>query len=122
MKFKVDENMPGDLVDMLHKESHDVADIVGEGLVGEDDQPVLEVATAEGRILLTFDLDFADIRQYRPGTHAGIVVFRLKNQRWKYLEGPARRLLACPLGKLQHGLAIVDEKRIRYKRPPEKDS
>jgi predicted nuclease of predicted toxin-antitoxin system len=123
LKFKLDENMPADLAAMLHKEGHNVADIVGEGLAGEDDLPILKVAAKEGRILLTFDLDFADIRQYQPGTHAGIVVFRLRDQRWKTLEDPARRALTEDnLEKLQQGLAIVDETRIRYKRPHRKGS
>jgi hypothetical protein len=68
--------------------------------------------------LLTFDLDFADIRQYPPGTHAGIVVFRLQDQRWTTLERPLSRLLAKgSLADLANGLAIVDEARVRYRRP-----
>ena len=94
MKFKLDENMPADLAGWLRAEGHDVADVVEEGLAGEDDRPVAKVATAEGRILLTFDLDFADIRHYPPGSHAGIVVFRLQDQRWKTLQPPVKRLLA----------------------------
>jgi predicted nuclease of predicted toxin-antitoxin system len=122
VNFKVDENMPADLLVMLRGEGHEVADVVGEGLAGEDDLAVLKAATDEDRILVTFDLDFADIRQYPPGTHAGIVVFRLHDQRWKTLEAPARRSLTeSNLEKLQQGLAIVDETRIRYKRPRKKD-
>jgi predicted nuclease of predicted toxin-antitoxin system len=64
VKFKVDENMPADLAAMLHQEGHDVTDVVGEGLAGEDDPPVLAAASKEERILLTFDLDFANIRLY----------------------------------------------------------
>jgi hypothetical protein len=30
---------------------------------------------------MTFDLDFADVRHYPPGSHGGIVVFRLHDQR-----------------------------------------
>ena len=85
MKFKLDENMPADLAALLHEYGHDTADVVQEGLAGEDDPPVLAAAVKEGRILLTFDLDFADIRQYPPGAHAGIVVFRLRDQRWRTL-------------------------------------
>jgi predicted nuclease of predicted toxin-antitoxin system len=110
--------MPADLAAMLQGEGHDVVDVIGEGLAGEDDPPVLRAAAKEDRILVTFDLDFADIRQYLPGTHAGIVVFRLRDQRWKTLEGPARRSLTeSNLEKLKQGLAIVNETRIRYKRP-----
>ena len=74
MKIKLDENMPADLAAMLREEGHDVADVVEEGLGGADDPPVLKAATDEQRILITFDLDFADIRHYPPGSHGGIVV------------------------------------------------
>ena len=118
MKFKLDENMPTDLTTLLNQEEHDVSNVFEEGLAGQQDPPVLRAATAEGRILLTFDTDVADIRQYPPGSHAGIAVFRLRDQRWQALEGPVRRLLAqSNLAKLEQGLAIVDETRIRYRRP-----
>src|SRR5262249_55926941 len=117
VKFKLDENMPRDLAIRLHEAGHDVVDVVEEDLGGEEDPPVLQAATEEGRILLTFDLGFADIRHYPPGTHAGIVVFRLQDQRWRTLEGPAKRLLAGGrLEDLEKGLAIVDETRVRCKR------
>jgi predicted nuclease of predicted toxin-antitoxin system len=118
VRFKLDENMPRDAASRLRDDGHDVETVIDEGLGGEDDPPVLQAATDEGRILLTFDLDFADIRQYPPGTHAGIVVFRLKNQRWATLKGPLDRLLARhDLDVLANGLAIVDGARVRYRRP-----
>ncbi len=117
MKFKLDENMPGDFAVHLRTLGHDAVDVVEEGLAGEDDPPVLDAATREVRILLTFDLDFADIRHYPPDTHAGIVVFRLQDQRWKCLKGPVDRLLASQvLDTLNRGLAIVDESRVRSRR------
>jgi predicted nuclease of predicted toxin-antitoxin system len=118
LNFKLDENMPADLATHLREAGHEVANVVEEGLGGEDDPPVLTAATAEGRILLTFDLDFADVRHYPPGTHAGIVVFRLHDQRWRTLQGPVTRLLAeGKLEDLDKGLAIGDETQVRYKRP-----
>lgn len=117
MKFKLEENLPDDLTAYLRDEGHDAIDVVDEGLGGEEDPPVLTAATSEERILLTFDPDFADVRQYPPGSHAGIVVFRLRDQRWAGLQGPVTRLLAgSTLDHLEKGLAIVDETRVRYKR------
>jgi predicted nuclease of predicted toxin-antitoxin system len=68
LKFKLDENMPADLSTFLRNQGHDVADVGEEGLAGADDPPVLHAAAGEGRILFTFDLDFADIRQYPRAT------------------------------------------------------
>jgi predicted nuclease of predicted toxin-antitoxin system len=118
VKFKLDENMPADLETCPREAGHEVESVAAEGLAGEDDRPVVTAATAEGRILMTFDLDFADIRHYPPGAHAGIVVFRLEDQRWRILEGLVRRLLASgALMTLDRGLAIVDATRVRFRRP-----
>ncbi len=79
---------------------------------GRPDPDVLGAATTEGRILLTFDTDFADIRTYPLGTHADLVVFRLRDQRWRTLRPPFERLLADGvLDTIAGGLAIVEEDR-----------
>jgi hypothetical protein len=70
---------------------------------------------------MTFDTDFADIRRYPPGTHPGIVVFRLRDQRWATLEPPATRLLEQgKLEDLASSLAIVTETRVRLRRGKKK--
>lgn len=117
MNIKLDENMPDDMAVLLRDNHHDVTTVPEEHLSGSQDPDVLKAATFEERILITFDTDFADIRHYPPGSHAGIVMFRLKDQRWAELEGPARELIASGvLEELQSGLAIVDKKRIRVRR------
>lgn len=118
MKIKLDENMPADLGTVLRDAGHDVHSAVEEGLAGQADARVLEVAQEEGRILMSYDTDFADVRRYPPDSHAGIVVFRLRDQRWKALEAPVTRLLTeGALDKLERGLAIVTETRVRFRRP-----
>jgi len=78
----------------------------------------LEAATAEDRVLMSFDLGFADIRRYPPGSHTGVVVFRFKDQRWKTWQKPLRRLVSSGAltGLRRGGLAIVDEDRVRFRR------
>ena len=118
MKFKLDENMPADLVTLAVEFGHDVDSVADEGLAGAVDQRVLAAAAEQRRLLLTFDLDFADVRRYPPGSHAGIVVFRLRDQRWKTLQKPMTSLLQSgALESLENGLAIVDASRVRWKRP-----
>jgi predicted nuclease of predicted toxin-antitoxin system len=116
MKFKLDENLPAALAELLRAGGHDTTTVAEEALGGSEDPHVLQIATSEGRVLLTFDLDFADIRRYPIGSHEGIAVFRLRDQRWAVLEHPARRLLESGvLDRLQSGLAIVDESRVRIR-------
>ena len=116
MKIKLDENLPAALAELLQTAGHDAAIVADEALGGSKDPKILRVAASEHRVLLTFDLDFADIRQYPIGSHAGIAVFRLHDQRWAVLEQPAQRLIESGLlGRLQGALAIVDESRVRIR-------
>ena len=122
MKIKLDENMPGAMIELLQSGGHDVATVAGENLEGADDDLVLEKATEEGRLLMTFDVDFGDIRKYPFGSHAGIIVFRLHDQRWSALKEPAERLVDSDLfARLGQGLAVVDELRVRFRLKAETD-
>ncbi len=116
MKIKLDENMPHDLAELLGASGHEAATVAEENLSGADDQAVLRRAASEGRLLMTLDVGFADIRKYPLRSHGGIVVFRLHDQRWTAMKGPAQRLIESGLfKKLERGLAIVDESRVRFR-------
>ncbi|MGH9105344.1 MAG: DUF5615 family PIN-like protein [Acidimicrobiales bacterium] len=41
---------------------------------------MVSAASAEHRLLMTLDRGMGDIRAYPPGSHAGIIVFRLDHQ------------------------------------------
>lgn len=76
MRFKIDENLPVELVAVLTDAGYDTDTVMNEGLQGADDPEVLSRASAGGRILLTLDKGIGDIRQYPPGRYAGIVLLR----------------------------------------------
>lgn len=93
------------------------ADTVGdENLSGAADEQVADVSRSESRILLTLDLNFANIRAYPPGEHAGIIVMRVKQQDKPTVLACVQRLIAAltlrsPAGELW----IVDANRIRFR-------
>ncbi len=78
MKLKLDENLPESLVPALSALGHDVENVRKEGLGGQNDPNVWKAAQKEGRFLITQDLDFSDIRQFKPGTHHGLMLVRLR--------------------------------------------
>jgi Domain of unknown function (DUF5615) len=51
--------------------------VPAEDLRGRPDLDIWEAAQREQRFLVTQDLDFSDIRQFRPGTHHGLLLARL---------------------------------------------
>ena len=71
MKFKTDENLPVEAAATLLAR-FDAETIWDEKLSGADDLVVASTSRNEGRILLTLDLDFANIRAYPPREHPGL--------------------------------------------------
>jgi predicted nuclease of predicted toxin-antitoxin system len=70
----------------------------------------------EDRVLMTLDLDFANVRAYPPKSHPGIVVFRSKSQDKPTLVALLKRLVPALLQfSPKHQLWIVEPDRIRYR-------
>jgi predicted nuclease of predicted toxin-antitoxin system len=116
VKFKVDENLPDEFVALLSEAMHDTMSVNTEGLQGKKDHELLQVCAREGRILITLDLDFADIRAYPPQHYPGFIVLRVARQDKENLIQVFKR--AIPLiGKepLEQHLWIVEETRIRIR-------
>ena len=80
MRFKLDENLPIQLSRLFTESGHDAVTVLDQGMGGAADSDVASACLDEDRILVTQDMDFADIRTYPPRQHPGIVVFRLASQ------------------------------------------
>ena len=72
MKFKTDENLPVEAALTLREFGLDAQTVGEESLAGATDEVVSARARAESRILITLDMDLANIRAYPPEHHAGI--------------------------------------------------
>lgn len=94
MRFKIDENLPDDVAELLVGDGYDAHTVHREGLSGVDDKILAQHACDEARIIVTLDLDFADIRVFPPTAHAGLIVLRLKDQSRSHVVNVMARLLA----------------------------
>jgi len=118
VRLKLDENVPQDIVPDVARLGHDVDTVLQEGLRGHPDADVWQAAQAEGRFLITQDLDFADTLAYPPGGHAGVLVLRLG-------DASRRRIAARLLDVLTTGdveswsgcLVIASRAKLRVRRP-----
>ena len=61
-RFKVDENLPQDVVDALRVDGHDAISVFDQGMSGVKDPRVAAVCREEDRCIVTLDFDFADVR------------------------------------------------------------
>jgi predicted nuclease of predicted toxin-antitoxin system len=114
MKFKSDENLPEEVVGLLLSAGYDAHSVLDEGIGGATDETIAAVAKEEGRVLLTLDLDFADIRSYPPHLYPGIIVLRLQRQdKHSVLAMIPRLLQLLKTEDVREKLWIVDESRTR---------
>jgi predicted nuclease of predicted toxin-antitoxin system len=77
LSFKVDENVPAEVAEMLANAGHDAVTVPDQQLGGQPDPVVATVCRREDRAIVTLDLDFSDIRAYPPTDYVGIMVLRL---------------------------------------------
>lgn len=80
VRVKVDEDLPGDVAEILRAAGHNASSVMEQSMSGIADEKLWEVIVEEGCCLVTADKGFADIRKYSSGSHSGIVLFRLPRE------------------------------------------
>lgn len=117
-RLKLDENLSRHLKPILTSFGHDVETVEDEGLLGKLDPVIASAASTETRMLLTLDVEFADLRKYPPGSHSGIVLFRPETYGANSVSEFVRRFIeSADLTDLAGCVAVVDPRRVRIRRP-----
>lgn len=118
MKIKLDESIPHQLVDILQSMGHEVDTVKQEGLKGHDDLLVWDKAREHGRLLITQDLDFSDIRRFAPGTHPGLLLVRLRSPGRQALVDRLQHIFQTESVETWEGcFAVITEHKFRIRYP-----
>ncbi len=116
MKFKIDENLPIELSELLQRAGYEAMTVPEQHLGGRPDTDIASVCQKEGRILVTLDTDFADIRRYPPQEFSGLIVLRLIRQDKPHVLEVFEHLIKLfSKEPLDHHLWMVEEKRVRIR-------
>ena len=116
LRLKLDENLPRRIEPALRGLGCDVETAVSEGLAGASDPDLLAACQAEDRVLVTLDLDFADIRAYPPGSHRGVWVLRPATQVFaSVLNVALAGVRLAAVERTTGQLWVIDEKRVRIR-------
>jgi len=116
MRFKVDENLPVEVADLLRAAGHDAATVNDQGLGGAADSDLARLLQRERRAFVTLDLGFADIRTYPPHEYPGLLVLRLPRQDKDFVLQVCQRMVGqFTTESITGQLWIVETDRIRVR-------
>lgn len=116
MKFKIDENLPVEIADMLREVGYDAKTVNEQQLQGIPDKILIDLCKTENRIFVSLDMDFSNITEYPPHNYCGIIVLRILNQSKKHIMNVFNRIIPLiNIEDLRQRLWIVDETKIRIR-------
>jgi len=119
MKFLADMGLARSTVLFLRKQGYDAVHLREEGLQRLSDEEIVCKAVAEGRVILTHDLDFSRIVAAGGAATPSVVTFRLQDMRPARVNRYLADVLARFSAELEAGaLVTVSERSIRVRRLP----
>lgn len=117
LKFLLDANLPRTLNNFLKNQGYNVKDIRDFLAPDTPDEDISKIAQQEGRILLTRDLDFANILLYPPSQYPGIIVLKTKGLKTEAMKAILTSLIeTMKPQEFKHSLIILEPHKVRIKR------
>ncbi|MFA4858436.1 MAG: DUF5615 family PIN-like protein [Candidatus Margulisiibacteriota bacterium] len=115
-RFFANENISPHTVEFIKSLGFDIKSVREVGLKGATDEEIIEFAIKEGRIIITFDMDYA-VAYYRVfAAKVGIIVIRLRSQWHENVNREIDRFLRARLfekEELKTALFILREGRYK---------
>ena len=119
MRFLLDMNLPPAVAEWLRHQGHDAVHLRDLGHAHLPDREIFAHAAGEGRIVVTFDLDFGEIFGLAREAGAGVVLLRLRLARQSDIRERLRVAIAEAGEALQAGaIVLVEDARIRIRQIP----
>jgi predicted nuclease of predicted toxin-antitoxin system len=115
--IKVDEDLPADIAGLLRAAGYDATTVYSQQYTGLPDDQLWPKVQEEQRMLFTADKGFANARVHPPGSHAGIVLFRLpRESRAGYIRLSEFLIAQMKLDDLVGAIVVVSPDAIRVLR------
>jgi predicted nuclease of predicted toxin-antitoxin system len=116
MQFKIDENLPIEIAELLINAGHNAKTVTAQQLKGAKDPVLIDICRSEHHVLVTLDTDFSDIRSYPPEEFSGIIVLRVRIQAKHHVIKVFRNIIPLiDTEPLMRHLWIVEETRVRIR-------
>jgi predicted nuclease of predicted toxin-antitoxin system len=114
LRFHANENIESEVVEFLRAEGHDVV-YAAEIMPRAKDEVVLQIATAEERIVVTGDKDFGELCFRRRAPSAGVVLVRAKHASAAARVRLIKDLLRTHVDRLPRHFTVVSERGVRVR-------
>ena len=117
MRFLTDMCVDVRIVRWLQEQEHDATHLRDEGLHRMPNGEIFKKAINEDRVVITFDLDFAEIAALTEGKKASVILFRLRNTRAPHVIERLSTVLEGSSEALEKGAVVVVEEsrhRVRF--------
>jgi predicted nuclease of predicted toxin-antitoxin system len=119
MKFLADMGISRSTVQALRDAGHDAVHLREQGLQRLSDRNILDKARTEGRVVLTFDLDFGELLTAGMRDSPSVVIFRLRHATPLSVSAKLLEVVNKESEELVRGaVVIVQDGRYRLRRLP----
>lgn len=117
MKIKTDEDLPWAAAKLLRQRGYECDTVLEEQLGGTKDPQLWPLVQAHGRFLVTADKGFANVRQFPPGAHRGVLMLRPNEDGIRPIPDLLEAVLAqIDLKSLAGTIAAATPKGLRVRR------
>ena len=121
MRFLADAGIAQRIVEWLRARAHDAIHLREQGLQRLPDREVFAKASAERRVILTFDLDYGEIVALSAPPSASVILFRLHDTSTPHVIARLEAVLEASAPQLERGavVVVVEETRHRVRAFPQ---
>jgi len=117
VKFLADMGVSPLTVEFLRKLGHDAIRLPEVGLERRSDAEVIAYAVAQGRVVVTFDLDYPALLALNPSSRASAIVFRTTRADPEWINRRLEETLTFLAEALENGAIVaVEDDRYRVRR------
>lgn len=117
-RFLLDANLSLETAAFLRESLQlDAVSLTPEQLTLKDPQ-IVALARSQGRVIITFDLDFGELYHFREQGQLGVIILRLEDQTVESVNAVLATFFASNLTDvdLDRSLVVIDERRVRIVR------
>jgi hypothetical protein len=113
-RFKVDEDLPAEIAELLRSAGHDAATVAEQRMLGWADNRLRDAIVAESRSLIAADVGFADARRVAAAPNVVTIPMRLPQEsRRGYVRLASELMAGFPLTRIPGCVVTVTPEDVR---------